>query len=246
MPGSFSHSFQSSVDPADLHGQCSGLWSYDRRWKLCHWLLRRQDPKYAPITYYFGDLTVKKAPLQITAKSYSIQYGVKVPTLGYAAAGLVNGDGIGALTRQPSCMTTLKRNAGGYDTSPAGSYPVTCSGAVSGNYAFSYRPGTITVSLAPTSLTYTGPTTVVRGKTLHASAKLTSPGGPVSGRTVAFHLGSQTCKASTGPKGVAMCNIAPVKAGKGTHQVALTFGGDPKGATYDFTASASKKNVMIT
>ena len=76
------------------------------------------------ITYVNGTLTVNPATLTITANSQNKVYGQANPTLTVSYAGFVNGDTSSSLTTQPTVTTTATT------TSPAGSYPITASGAV--------------------------------------------------------------------------------------------------------------------
>jgi hypothetical protein len=54
--------------------------------------------------------------------------------------GFVNGDTPSSLTSQPTCTTSATQ------TSPVGTYPITCSGGVSANYSFIYVAGSLTVT----------------------------------------------------------------------------------------------------
>lgn len=93
---------------------------------------------------------------------------------------------------------------------------------------------TFTVTPAPTSVTYTGPTTLTNGQPVTLSGTLTttepSPGTDVSGETVTFTIGSggtaQSCSGTTNASGVATCTIADVNQSSGTVPVTTTFGGD--------------------
>jgi hypothetical protein len=77
-------------------------------------------------------------------------------------AGFVNGETVAVLTGTLACVTTATT------TSLAGTYPITCSGQSSINYAITYVPGTLTVtgaaapilSVSPTALTFTSPALV--------------------------------------------------------------------------------------
>jgi hypothetical protein len=54
-------------------------------------------------------------------------------------SGFVNGDTASVLTSKPSCSTTATSG------SPAGSYPITCSGAVDTNYTISYGAAAVAI-----------------------------------------------------------------------------------------------------
>jgi hypothetical protein len=96
-------------------------------------------------------LTVNPAPLTITASSATMTYGGTVPTITPSYSGFVNGQNASSLTTAPTCTTTAT------STSPAGTYPSSCSGAVDPNYSFKYVNGTVTVSaleISPTSVNF--------------------------------------------------------------------------------------------
>jgi alpha-tubulin suppressor-like RCC1 family protein len=119
------------------------------------------DSNYA-ITYVPGSVQVTPVTLSITASSALISYGDPVPTITPAYAGFVNGDTAASLTTAPTCSTTVT------SSSPVGSYPSTCSGAVDSNYAISYIAGSVQVGPAPLtviassdSITYGGAAPVI-------------------------------------------------------------------------------------
>lgn len=60
-------------------------------------------------------------------------------------ANFVAGDTGSSLNTQPVCSTSATANATGRVTSPPGSYPITCTGAVDPNYVITYSPGTLMV-----------------------------------------------------------------------------------------------------
>ncbi|MGA2253387.1 MAG: NF038129 family PEP-CTERM protein [Thermoguttaceae bacterium] len=99
------------------------------------------DSDYA-ISYVAGTLTVTTAPLTITADSKTKTVGSVNPPLTYTATGFVNGDTTASLTTQPTLTTTATTS------SPAGSHPITTSGASDPDYAISYVAGTLTVTAA--------------------------------------------------------------------------------------------------
>ena len=99
------------------------------------------------ITYVGGSVQVTAATLSITASSSLTQYGDPVPAIAPAYQGFVNGDGPVSLTTAPTCSTAAS------STSPVGSYPSTCSGAVDSNYVISYANGSVQVGPAPVAVT---------------------------------------------------------------------------------------------
>lgn len=84
--------------------------------------------------------TVTKAPLTITADSKVKSLGSANPALTATYFGFVYSDIPSNLTTQPTLSTTANTS------SPAGSYPITPSGAVSGNYTFTYVNGVLVVT----------------------------------------------------------------------------------------------------
>jgi CSLREA domain-containing protein len=89
---------------------------------------------------------VSPASLVITANSTSITSGQALPGFTASYTGLVNGDSSASLTTPPTLSTTA--SAG----SPAGTYPITVSGASSPNYTITYIPGTLTVTQPPATV----------------------------------------------------------------------------------------------
>src|SRR5205823_3042069 len=105
------------------------------------------DSTYVGSTDSSTTLTVTPAPLTITANNKSRTYGTANPTFDATYTGFVNGQGPSALTGTLSCITTATAS------SSAGSYPITCSGQSSTNYAITYAPGTLTISGAALTIT---------------------------------------------------------------------------------------------
>ena len=91
--------------------------------------------------YYFeyadGELTVGKAELTVTGKSYTVAYGDELPDFGYDIEGFVLGDDEGDLSALPSVSPLSDPAVGDH------SLPIT--GGEADNYSFSYCPGTLTV-----------------------------------------------------------------------------------------------------
>src|SRR6266700_3712939 len=100
------------------------------------------DSIYVGLTDSSTTLTVTPAPLTITANNKSRTYGTANPTLDATYGGFANGQGPSALTGTLSCITTATAS------SPAGNYPINCSGQSSTNYAITYAPGTLTINSA--------------------------------------------------------------------------------------------------
>ena len=108
-----------------------------------------------PASSAAGTLSVGQAALTITASSGTMVYGAVPPVITPSFAGFVPGDtAANALTTQPTCSTTAT------STTPVGSYPSTCTGAVASNYAITYVAGTVTVTAVPLTITASSGTMV--------------------------------------------------------------------------------------
>ena len=84
-------------------------------------------------------VTIRKAPLKITAKSYTRKQGEANPEFDVTYDGLKNSETSAVLTTKPTVTCAATKD------SPAGTYDITVSGAVAGNYEISYVAGTLTV-----------------------------------------------------------------------------------------------------
>lgn len=91
-----------------------------------------------------GTLTIIKAPLTISAGNYTKKEGEDNPAFKATYSGFKNSETEAVLTKKPTITTTATK------TSPAGSYPVTVSGAEAQNYAITYQNGTLTVTASGT------------------------------------------------------------------------------------------------
>ena len=94
---------------------------------------------YRPFSKNY-ELTVSKAPLTVTANSYTITQGDALPTFELQYSGFVKGETTTVLTTVPtaSCSAT--------SASAPGSYPITVSGGVATNYSFNYVSGTLIIN----------------------------------------------------------------------------------------------------
>ncbi|RKR04803.1 gliding motility-associated-like protein [Flavobacterium sp. 90] len=91
--------------------------------------------------------TVSPATLTVTADNKTKVYGDANPTLTVSYAGFVNGDTVTSLTTAPSVSTTALVVSG------VGSYPITATGAVNPNYAFTYVNGNLSINTANLTVT---------------------------------------------------------------------------------------------
>ncbi len=113
------------------------------------------------VTKANGTLTIEPAPLTVTPDDWELDYTEpNPPAFAFQYSGWIEGEGPTNpyLTAAPSCQTTRER------LSPAGAYPITCSGGVAPNYEITYVAGTFTVSKEGAEITYTGDTQVTTAK----------------------------------------------------------------------------------
>ena len=92
-------------------------------------------------TFVNGTLTITKAPLTITAKSYTIEEGKPLPTFEATYSGWKNNDTQTVLTKQPTFTCSATAN------SAPGTYDITVSGAEARNYEMGYAKGTLTITV---------------------------------------------------------------------------------------------------
>ena len=89
--------------------------------------------------YVNGTLTITKAPLSITAKSYTRKQGEENPTLEVEYSGFKNNETETVLAKKPTVSTKATVN------SEPGKYEITVSGAEAQNYEITYKSGELTV-----------------------------------------------------------------------------------------------------
>lgn len=162
-----------------------------------------------------GDLTVVSAALyDVTTFSPATGQAVffSAPSLP-GCLGFTDGSGVA------SCVVALSM--------PAGTYPLTAS--YDGDFALAASTGSapLQVSAAEAMLTYTGPTGVVTaGSPVTLSAvldRISTPAGPLVGKTIALSLGTQTCFGVTDALGAASCSISSVVQPAGEAPVTAAF-----------------------
>jgi len=158
--------------------------------------------------------------LTITAGSGTMTYGGSVPAINPSYSGFVNGDTFANLTAQPICTTKAT------NTSPVGTYPSSCSGAVDSNYTISYAAGSVTVNSAST-------TTAVRSSAnpsiLNSSVTLTAT---VSAAVIEIPTGSVTFKdgatvlATVAINAAGQATFSTSSFAVGSHSITATYSGD--------------------
>ena len=87
-----------------------------------------------------ANFTITKAPLTITAKSYTIKQGKPLPAFEAEYTGFKNGETSSVLTTLPTITTYAT------SSSAPGTYDITVSGATAQNYSFNYVKGTLTIT----------------------------------------------------------------------------------------------------
>jgi MBG domain (YGX type)/Bacterial Ig-like domain (group 3) len=102
-----------------------------------------------------GTLTINPAPLTITADDATKILNAPNPPFTASYSGFVLSEGPSVLGGALGCNTTAVAN------SPVGSYPITCSGQSSSNYAITYVAGTLHVIFAPGGLVNGEPSHVI-------------------------------------------------------------------------------------
>ncbi len=100
------------------------------------------------VTYVNGTLTVTKAPLTMTANSYTIKEGDAMPTFDAVFTGLKNSESESVVNPVFSCIAT--------DSNTPGTYPITVT-ASSDNYDITTVAGTLTILPAKMSITIGAP-----------------------------------------------------------------------------------------
>ena len=91
-------------------------------------------------TFVKGTLTITKAPLTITAKSYTVKQGKDLPALKLEYSGFKNNETDTVFTTKPTVTTKATKN------SAPGTYEITVSGAEANNYEIKHVNGTLTIT----------------------------------------------------------------------------------------------------
>lgn len=94
-----------------------------------------------------GVLSVERAPLTVSAKELTREYGEDNPAFTCIYSGWKNNENSSVLTTQPQAYSTVKKS------SPVGTYPIYVSGGSAENYVLTYEQGSLTVEKAPLIIT---------------------------------------------------------------------------------------------
>jgi len=138
------------------------------------------------VTLRNGSVTVNKAPLSVTASSFSRPFGSANPTLTGIITGIKNGENI---TATYSTTATQTSNVGTFPITPAVSFS---PAGLSGNYNLTTSAGTLTITAVPLSITSNSQTVVLNG-TIAASATYS---GFVLGQGPANLSGTLSCSSN--------------------------------------------------
>lgn len=174
-----------------------------------------------------GILTVTKAPLTITAKSYTIKQNEPLPAFEADYNGFKLGETVDVLTVKPTLTCNVPA-----DKAP-GTYEIIATGADATNYSFSYVAGTLTVTEAdPITLTAANATMVygdavpefsftVSGGTIEGTPALTcvaTPQSPVDNYDIVIAKGSVNYPNLKLVDGTLTITKAPLSASVGNYK----------------------------
>jgi hypothetical protein len=197
-------------------------------------------------------------PTTLSVSAVSGTYGQATTVTG-TLTNRVTGQGISGQTitltlngSQPCTATTGTNGKGSCQvtpTEPAGTYSL--SGSFAGNTGTSppllssNGSNNFVVNAAPTSITYTGPSSVTAGSSATLSAELTNGGTGLNGQTVTITLGTgrsaQSCTGTTNSSGAASCTIANVDQITGSVAVTVSYAGNGYDAPSSNSSSVTVK-----
>jgi len=178
---------------------------------------------YSAAATVFHSIVINAAVLTVTAKNASRAYGAANPTFTVSISGFVNGDTSSVLSGAPSLTTTAT------STSAPGSYAITAAVGtlVASNYTFSFVNGTLTVTAATQTISFTAPASPVTYGVSPISLSATTS----SGLAVTFSVSSGPCSVS---------GSALTVTGAGTCVVAANQPGNA-----DYTAAAAVMQSLV-
>lgn len=127
---------------------------------------------YDPAPQLSASVATEAADVLVTVAPPSVQYSDVLPSLtgSYVVSGLVPPD---TLSGTLACtVPSLSLGAGNQVLSPAGAYPLSCSGLSNPNYSVTYA-GSLTVTEEDATVGYTGPVFVAAASASATSAPVT-------------------------------------------------------------------------
>jgi Pro-kumamolisin, activation domain/Bacterial Ig-like domain (group 3)/Subtilase family len=169
--------------------------------------------------------------------------GLSGRKISFAAAG-ENCDATTDSNGNASCSVTVNDSPGHYSA----------IAAWAGDAAFNAGSDTqpFTVDHIATTVAYTGPSSGDYNDSVTLSGKLTenSDSAGVSGETLSFSLGAESCSASTDTNGNASCAVTPLDT-PGPYTASVTFAGDAptyesSSTTAPFTLNQEESKVSYT
>jgi kumamolisin len=174
----------------------------------------------------------------ITLSATLLDQGASTPVVGRTVFLTAGGDSCSAVTDSSgnvSCGVTVNTAPGHYSAIAAFGGD---AAYVAGSDTVSY-----TVLHIPTTITYTGQTSGEYNDQVTLSARLNDDSGagssssrdPLSGQTLSFTLGAESCSGTTDGGGVASCSVTPLDD-PGPYSVGVTFAGD---STYNASSSST-------
>ena len=157
-------------------------------------------------------------PLAVTASSHTVALGAAVPTITGSPSV------VGVARSGESCTTTYT------PSSPAGTYPTSCSGGTAAGYVVSYVNGSITVNPPPTVTAVSpasgpasgGTALTITGTNFVAGATLTV-GGAACTSVVVVSATSITCSTPAGSAGSANVVVTNADSQSGTGSGLFTY-----------------------
>jgi hypothetical protein len=162
-------------------------------------------------------INVTTASLTVTATDQTMTYGSGLPAFTVSYGGFVNGDSPANLGGTLSCSTTAT------SASSPGTYPISCTGLTSSDYAISYVPGTLTIQPRTQTITFASLPSAVIGSIFTVSAT-----GGASGNPVTFTAGPAAVCTASGPDGATItlvgggtCSVTANQAGTANYLAAV-------------------------
>lgn len=115
-------------------------------------VITRGTETNSDVDYVNGTLTITKAPLTITAKSYTIKEGDALPTFELEYEGFKNGE---TEVTSDLDMTALNYTCTAADSNTPGTYDITVSGITSDNYDITFVDGTLNINPVSSGISIT-------------------------------------------------------------------------------------------
>jgi kumamolisin len=184
----------------------------------------------------------------ITLSGKLLDHNASTPIVGrtvFFAAGADSCSGVTNASGIASCGVTV--------TSSPGHYSAIAAFAGDAAYVAASDTKPFTVLHIPTKVVYSGDTSGDYNDAVTLTATLSeniSGGSPISGRTLTFTLGAESCSGTTNGSGVATCSVTPLDV-PGAYNVHTSFGGDlplyePSSSNTPFTLNKEESALSYT